>query len=88
MVVSRSSKILQIVDSSAEAEVNAVHRYVQQILWVEPSFEEMTIGLNPRLTDKVAVFQDNMSALVLEHNGAKPCSKSAPINRKFFKIRE
>ena len=32
MVVSRSSKIKLVSDSSTEAEVNAVHKYIEQVL--------------------------------------------------------
>ena len=88
MVVSRSGKIKLVCDSSTEAEVTAVHKYVEQVLWADNLFREMTAGRIVGEAETVTIFQDNLSALVLEHNGAKPLSKSSHTNRRFFKVRQ
>jgi hypothetical protein len=88
MVVSRSGKIKLVCDSSTEAEVTAVHKYVEQVLWADSLFREMTAGRIVGEAETVTIFQDNLSALVLEHNGAKPFSKASHTNRRFFKVRQ
>ena len=88
MVVSRSSKIKLVSDSSTEVEVNAVHKYIEQVPWADNLFKEMTAGRTVGEAEIVTIFQDNLSALVLEHNGAKPFSKASHTNRRFFKVRQ
>ena len=88
MVVSRRSKIRLVSDSSTEAEVNAVHKYIEQVLWADGLFKEMTAGRTVGEAEIITIFQDNLSALVLEHNGAKPFSKASHTNRRFFKVRQ
>ena len=36
----------------------------------------------------MTIFQDNLSALVFEHNGVKPFSKTSHTNRRFFEVRQ
>ena len=87
LIVCRSGKIPLISDSSTEAEVIAVHKYLQQIVWTENLLSEMASGLG--ITSEPALIcQDNLSALLLHHNGGKPFSKSSHINRRFFKVKE
>jgi hypothetical protein len=87
LVVCRSGKIALISDSSTEAEVIAVHKYLQQIVWAENLLNEMISALG--IDSKPAMIcQDNLSALLLHHNGGKPFSKSSHINRRFFKVKE
>ena len=44
IVVSKNRKIDLIADSFTKAEVNAVHKYVEQVLWADNLFKEMTAG--------------------------------------------
>ena len=48
----------------------------------------MTAGRTVGEAEIVTIFQDNLSALVLEHNGAKLFSKASHTNRRFFKVRQ
>ena len=45
----------------------------------------MTAGRTVGEAEIVTIFQDNLSALVLEHNGAEPFSKASHTNRRFSK---
>jgi hypothetical protein len=81
-VYSTSVKQKLVTRSSTEAEVVAVHDVMPQMLWT--AYFLRAQGIN--VPDSI-LFQDNMSAILLEKNGCTSASKqSQHMNIRYFFI--
>ena len=83
-IYSNSLKQKLVARSLTEAELVGVHDILPQILWTWNFF--MSQGY---LVQKNIVYQDNMSAMLLEHNGQKSSTKRTKhIELRYFFIHD
>jgi hypothetical protein len=83
-VVSSSNKMKCNTKSSTETELIALHDKLSDVIWTIYFVDCQGYDI-----DECTVFQDNMSALLLEKNGQVSSSKrSKPIKAKYFLIKD
>ncbi len=81
-ILYKSIKQKRVADSSAEAELMALHESVQYLIYMSNLFEE--IGFEQR---KISVFQDNKATIhMVSNEQVNYKGKSKFINRKLFGV--
>jgi hypothetical protein len=83
-VISSSNKMKCNIKSSTKTELIALHDKLPDVIWTRYFVECQGYDI-----DKCTIFQDNMSALLLEKNGLVSSSKqSKHIKAKYFLIKD
>lgn len=83
-IINDSSAQKLVTRSSTEAEVVGVHDELPKVLWTALFLQEQGFA-----ADESIVYQDNMSAMLLEKNGRASSSKrTRHMNIRYFHIKD